>query len=168
MVSAEDPGAPKDPVLSGGRILAEVTDRPPIEWLRIYDGPRCVAMAKVRRSFYRAVVHFITTHPRYRGRGLARTLVQSLQEGCEEVIARGVNHEARGFWRRLAFERQGLDHHYLWRRDAEVPGSQGAREPHGRDVEVPGCPGTRESRNPEGHLSKTRARGRSKGGNDGK
>jgi GNAT superfamily N-acetyltransferase len=73
-------------------------------------------MAKVRRGLNRAVVHFITTHPGYRGRGLGRRLIQSLQEACDEVIARGVNYDARGFWRHLEFWREGQGHDYYWRR----------------------------------------------------
>jgi len=120
----EPSGQNQDPTLESIAMQSELTDRPPLEWLRLRLDGRCVVLAKVRRSFQRAVVHFVTTHPGYRRRGLARQLVASLQRDRREVIARGVNYSARGFWERLGFTRIPESQDYLWRAPLDRTGEQ--------------------------------------------
>lgn len=84
------------------------------EWVYAHNGEECVAKLRLRRTLGRVVIKFLTVHPAYRRRGIARFLVSELQRYYEEIQAQSVTYQARGFWSRIGFFRDDKLRHYSW------------------------------------------------------
>lgn len=86
-------------------------------WLEARIQDKVVARLRYEKRDRTTIIKFVTVRPEFKGRGIARSLVDSFKDNSDIIVAKGVRYDARGFWVKVGFT--SAEKNYWW------PGSPG-------------------------------------------
>jgi N-acetylglutamate synthase-like GNAT family acetyltransferase len=81
-------------------------------WLEARIQGKVVARLRYEKRERTTIIKFVTVRPDFKGRGIARSLVDSFKDDSDIIVAKGVRYNARGFWAKVGFTR--AEKNYRW------------------------------------------------------
>ena len=81
-------------------------------WLEARIQDEVVARLRYEKRERTTIIKFVTVRPDFKGRGIARSLVDSFKDNSDIIVAKGVRYNARGFWAKVGFTR--AEKNYRW------------------------------------------------------